>query len=140
MPAPDLTNQYNTKLSASDERKFQGWLASSGRAGDLQDYDLRGWWAKNGTQDDRGHFTDGFKKPNHPTFSDESKYSTSQNPGGSWGGSDEAPTFTPSAANLKNMTRDELTAYFNRVEPNAKLILPEAEREEPSAADKRYSK
>ena len=31
-----------------------------------------------------GHYTDKFKLPNHPTFSDESIYSNSNTPGGHW--------------------------------------------------------
>lgn len=39
-----------------------------------------------------GHFTDVGKRPNHPTFSNESKYSNSKTPGGTWNGD----TFVPS--------------------------------------------
>jgi hypothetical protein len=126
VPAPDFTDKYNTKLSADDEKKFGKWLQDAGKEGDLKDYDLRGWWKENGQQDDRGHMTDEFKKPNHPTFSDESKYDgVDGNEGGHWGGTDEKPTFTPSDANLKNLTADELKSYFARVEPDAELKLPE---------------
>lgn len=51
MPAPDYSGKYNTSLSADDETAFQGWLGKSGRQGDLSDYDLRGWWKSNGTQE-----------------------------------------------------------------------------------------
>lgn len=40
------------------------------------------WSMLNG--DPEAHFTDKFKKPNHPTFSDESIYSTPETPGGHW--------------------------------------------------------
>jgi hypothetical protein len=40
------------------------------------------WSMLNG--DTEAHFTDKFKKPNHPTFSDESIYSTPETPGGHW--------------------------------------------------------
>lgn len=35
-------------------------------------------------QNEEAHFTDKFKKPSHPTFSDESIYSTPETPGGHW--------------------------------------------------------
>jgi hypothetical protein len=34
--------------------------------------------------DDKGHYADFGKLPSHPTFSNESKYSNSQTPGGGW--------------------------------------------------------
>lgn len=128
----DMTDQYNTKLSKPDEEKFQSWAADNGRTADLENYDMRGWWKQNGKTDaqaqgdDRGHFTDEFKKPNHPTFSDESKYhGVDDNKGGTWGTKDGKDTFTPSETNLKNMTPEELKDYFSKVEPDANLILPE---------------
>lgn len=133
MPAPDMTDKYNTKLSSGDEAKFQGWLKQSGRTGDLRDYDMRGWWKNDKTQAANGHFSDEYKKPNHPTFSDESKYNgVDGNSGGHWGGTDDAPSFTPSKSNLKNLNADEMQDYFKRVEPTSELKLPA------SAADKRY--
>jgi hypothetical protein len=50
-------------------------------------YDVRGAWVEkgqSGTLFPKGHGTDKYKKPNHPTFSNESKYATKKNPGGSW--------------------------------------------------------
>jgi hypothetical protein len=40
------------------------------------------WSMLNG--DPEAHFIDKYKKPNHPTFSDESIYSTPETPGGHW--------------------------------------------------------
>ncbi len=135
MPAPDLTDKYNTKLSDADEASYQAWAESSGRKNDTFDYDMRGAWKEGYAADLRGHFPDTFKKPNHPTFSDESKYHGKDgNTGGKWGGDDNAPTFTPSKTNLKNMSKEELQEYFSRVEPGAKIIMPK------SRAQKRYSK
>ena len=135
MPASDNTNKYNTKLSDEDEKAFQAYLSSSGRSKDLSDYDMRGWFKESGKQAADGHFTDKYKKPNHPTFSNESQYNGKDGAtGGTWGGDDSAPTFTPSKSNLKNMSADELKAYFSKVEPKAKLVLPE------NKADKRYGK
>ena len=130
---PDMTDKYNTPLSDDQEASYQKWAKAVGHEGDTRDYDLRGAWKADASQAENGHFPDTFKKPNHPTFSDESQYSGKDgNVGGKWGGTDEAPTFTPSATNLKNMSADELQAYFKKVEPDSKLVLPQ------SAPDRRY--
>jgi hypothetical protein len=71
----DLTNQYNTPLTPDEETRYQEWAKQNHREGDSFDYDMRGAW-KEGIQADpsTGHFPDTYKKPNHPTFSDESQY------------------------------------------------------------------
>ncbi len=51
-----------------------------------QDYDLQGAFLAGAVPDANGHMTDKFKKPNHPTFSNQSEYSTPQTPGGTWAG------------------------------------------------------
>ena len=50
------------------------------------DYDMAGYIAKYGQPDQsKGqHLTDEFKLPDHMTFSDDSKYSTPETPGGQW--------------------------------------------------------
>lgn len=125
----DYTDKFNTQLSAADEAAFQKWLTAAGRAGDLRDYDMRGAWLENrGKQAANGHFTDRYKKPNHPTFSTESQYSGGENgTGGQWlEQRDGKWRFRASDANLKNMTPQELQEYFNRVEPDAILEIPTA--------------
>ncbi len=127
--------QYDTKLSDKDEEAFQSWAQANGRTQDTADYDMRGWWKENKDKPAPAagqHFTDKYKKPNHPTFSDESVYSKGATTGGKWGGTDDAPTFTPSKTNLENMTTDQLKDYFQLTEPGAKLILPRTK------AQKRY--
>lgn len=42
------------------------------------------------------HYPDTYKKPNHPTFSDESIYSTKETPGGHWGHQNSKDVFYPS--------------------------------------------
>lgn len=130
MPAPDLTDQYNTALSPGDEQQFQAWAREKGRERDVADYDLRGAWKANARQADNGHLPDTFKKPNHPTFSNESRYSGKDgNTGGRWierkGGK---WAFEPSDTNLRNLTADELTAYFREAEPDAELRIPQHAR------------
>jgi hypothetical protein len=133
--AEDYTNKYNTKLSQEDETAYQAWLAGmsakNGRdmSKDTYDYDMRGFYKSGGTQAEDGHFTDEFKKPNHPTFSDESKYhGVDGERGGKWGkDKDGKDTFTPGKTNLKHFKPEELAAYWEAVGNTAngdKLIMP----------------
>lgn len=70
---------FDTPLTDEQERRYQRWRATLPRLLQYEgDYDLRGYWldpktVKRGVKD-RQHFTDKYKKPNHPTFSVESKY------------------------------------------------------------------
>jgi hypothetical protein len=122
----DFTDRYNTQLTPSEEAAYQAWAAKQGHAADTYDYDMRGAWKSGASSGDdpRGHFPDTFKKPNHPTFSDQSQYhGVDGYVGGVWGGTDEKPTFTPGATNLRMMSPAELRGYFQRVEPDATLII-----------------
>lgn len=72
--SPHDTN-YNTHLSPEEERDYAGWKAKNAPNDSGEDYDLRGAY-KAGLEKDiaSGHWSDRFKKPNHPTFSDQSQY------------------------------------------------------------------
>lgn len=126
----DMTDQYNTDLG-DNEKEYQDWVKSQGREKDTFDYDLRGWYAKNGPQElSDAHLTDEFKKPNHPTFSDQSKYSflDESNPTGNVGGHwSELPenkySFRPGPSNVQNLSSEELQAYFRTVE-SGNVLLP----------------
>ena len=90
---PRLAQQptYDTYLNPTKEAQFQAWKAQYAPRDSGQDYDLRGAF-KAGLKPDAatGHWPDTFKKPGHPTFSDESKYARFGNPG-HWQGD----TYTP---------------------------------------------
>lgn len=120
----DFTNEYNTKLSAEEEKEFQKWAKEQGRERDLFDYDLRGAWKEmqSGSmqEDDRGHLGDKYKKPNHPTFSNQSIYSNDQNIGGKWEERDGQTVFTP-GRKLSKAEADFLQRYFAEVEPGVVL-------------------
>lgn len=119
---PDFTSKFNTKLSPVAEQKFQRWLRETGREADLRDYDLRGAWLTQSKQADNGHFTDKYKKPNHPTFSDESIYSGKDGyAGGHWSEKDGKWSYAPSETNLKFRTHEELDDYFVRDEPDSSI-------------------
>lgn len=116
---PDMTDQYNTELSPEDEARFQ--VAAKGRMRDLSDYDLRGAFKAKVMPGEPGqHGTDKYKKPNHPTFSNESQYDTGS--GGRWGREGDRDTFTPGPGNMKSQ---QLRQYFEDREPGVKLIEPQ---------------
>lgn len=65
--------------------------------------------------------TDEFKKPNHPTFSNESIYNGVDGKyGGVWGEN----SFTPSQWNLQNMPAAQMQQYFAENESGVQLNLP----------------
>ena len=78
---------FTTKLTKKQEDKFQNWYKNvsyelgldSNPDNPLHAYDYRGFWLENRNKDidytqPDFHFTDTYKKPDHPTFSVESKY------------------------------------------------------------------
>ena len=132
-----MSGSFNSKLSPQGEKQFQQWIQQqsqqSGRdmANDLYDYDLRGWASQNDFKTNKNpHFEDSFKKPNHPTFSDQSIYHGSADPvsgetyfGGKWtdGG------FQPSKEQLQSeigIGPENLKTYFQKAEPKSQLIFP----------------
>ena len=112
---------------------YKDWLAYKSRiegrdvSQDEQDYDLPKYFESlNQTPVDGGHLPDTFKKPNHPTFSDQSMHHVPVvQQGGSWS---EEGKFSPSALNTKNMSPAQLQSYFNQVETPEALELPKQER------------
>lgn len=121
----DLTEQFNTSLSPKEEAAFQTWAKALGQRGSSYDYDLRGAYKAGASQAANGHFPDTFKKPNHPTFSDQSQYSTPQTPGGAWvqDPATKAWTFTTSPFQAKYHDPQNLQEYFNNVEKGNKLVI-----------------
>ncbi len=118
----DFTSRYNTQLSPAEEQQFQAWAAANNRARDLYDYDLRGAFKSGAATAPNGHLPDTYKKPNHPTFSDQSQYhGVDGYQGGTWGGGDGKPdTFTPGATNM--LPPGALQRYFQQREPTAQLL------------------
>ena len=120
----DFVDRYNTRLTQDQEKQFMKWIADeSKRQGrdlllDLGDYDVRGYWLGGNTPDERGHGTDQYKKPNHPTFSNESKYHKVDGfEGGTWGEN----SFRPSKTNLHFRNKGQLIEYFIKREPGVTL-------------------
>jgi hypothetical protein len=121
----DYSGRYNTVLTPQEEVAFQAWAAKAGRLKDVYDYDLRGAWRASAQEAANGHLPDTFKKPNHPTFSNESQYNGVDGfKGGEWLGDDKAGwSYLPSETNTKFYPPTLLQDYFRSTEPDAKLIL-----------------
>lgn len=68
-----------------------------------------------------GHSTDLFKLPNHPTFSEGSRFSQPGREGGVWGNMAGRDYFIASPTNRANMTKPDMDKYFSEVEPGAVL-------------------
>lgn len=145
----DQTDAFNTPLEGDKASMYNQWtseqLGKSGRdlSKDTYNYDMQGYFA--GTRAPVGgnmdvtpdsHFPDTYKKPSHPTFSNESKYHgivtgdlpvRGQKPteGGQWDKMEDGSySFTPGRTNLRYHTPQELIDYFKKHEPGNTLILP----------------
>jgi hypothetical protein len=68
-------SQYETRLAPDEEEAFQTWKQRYAPKDSGIDYDLRGAFKAGLAPGKDGHWPDTFKKPNHPTFSNESIYS-----------------------------------------------------------------
>lgn len=65
----------DTKLRPDQERKYMVWKGMYAPEDSGEDYDLRGAFLEGFKPDPQtGHWPDKYKKPNHPTFSNESKF------------------------------------------------------------------
>ncbi len=123
--------QYNTPLSPKQEQAFQKWARQEGREYDQVDYDTRGAWrdltSGNMAEADNGHLGDKYKKPNHPTFSDQSIYhGVDGHHGGAWTpGANNTMSFTAGETQRKLWSPERLQRYFQEVEPNVQLVIPQ---------------
>lgn len=122
----DLTNQYNTPLNTFEQAQYDMMFTKN----DSYDYDMQGWFKANPDQDphdDGTHYPDDWKKPNHPTFSDQSIYhGVDGNNGGHWNTDEGTGTenFAPGDTNLQQHGTQGLQDYFNTRETGVQLLLP----------------
>lgn len=65
---------YDTQLSPDEEKNFQDWKNIMAPKDSGEDYDFRGAFEEGVIPAANGHWPDTYKKPNHPTFSNESIY------------------------------------------------------------------
>ena len=115
---------------ANEDNRLHG---NSGYAeGGMVDYDMAGYQQKYGQPVMRTpgqHYSDEFKYPNHPTFSDQSKYSTPEQQGGKWAqipGSAQW-NFYASPFNVQQHGAEGLQQYFQKNEPGNVLHLPNSQ-------------
>ena len=125
---PDFRGQYETILAGDQEEEYQRRVkAGELRDGDNYDYDVRAFHAAGGVTDERGHGSDIGKKPNHPTFSDQSKYHGTKMPngkiaqGGKWYTKNGVPHFRPGKTNLEIYGLNNLRRYMARHEKGVVL-------------------
>jgi hypothetical protein len=129
-------DRYDTPLDNLEKEAFSQWVRLKSRAKnknmmlDQYDYDIQGYWKENvglkpsgkqwsDSMTAKGHGTDRYKKPNHPTFSTESKYHGKDGyQGGVWG----EGTFTPSEEMKTRMSKQQTQEYFKTREPGVKLV------------------
>lgn len=131
----DYSDKFNTVLAPDEEEKYQAWATENHREKDVYDYDLRGAWKElqSGTmsEDERGHLGDKYKKPNHPTFSDQSIYSGQDGvAGGVWSRNAEGKDVYTPGRKLSSVEADRLRRYFLRNEPGVMLDLKDKVFEE----------
>jgi hypothetical protein len=120
-----------TNLGQNEENEYLAWKNRLPK--NLQnehDYDLKGLWKENPSAEpsDKLHFPDKYKKPNHFTFSNESKYSNPSTEGGKWVEENGKWMFYASNFNLTQHSAKELQDYFDVYEKDAQLILPTTTR------------
>jgi hypothetical protein len=120
----DFSNRYNTELTPAEEQQFLAWAGD--RARDVYDYDLRGFWKSGEAFAENGHGSDRYKKPNHPTFSDQSIYNGREGAvGGKWVDmGDGTWEFVATPTNLQYHDESDLLRYFDEVEHGNRLSLP----------------
>jgi len=115
-PETQPRSGYDTPLSPLEESVFQHWKQRVAPNDSGEDYDLRGAFKAGAEPSENGHMPDTWKKPNHPTFSDQSKYyKYSPSSAGSWKGEEfSGPNMIHPIANLTN-TPDEIMAGLEGV-------------------------
>lgn len=121
--------EFDTKLSGNEENSYQLWKQSLPQQLQSEaDYDLRGYYQEHGTEDTDGHLTDKYKKPNHPTFSVESKYYKKGMWAGKW---DEDGNFKIPLDTPKEKLKQLIEYWRSDAEPEALLKYdnPKAEKE-----------
>ena len=66
---------FETVLTDQEQERFNLWKSLNASHDSGADYDLRGAYVAGVKPDPvTGHWPDTFKKPNHPTFSNQSQY------------------------------------------------------------------
>lgn len=112
MPGP---TKIGTRLLPAEEVKYKQWRNLLPQ--NLQyegNYDLRGLWKENPNVKPSAnlHFSDKYKLPNHPTFSDESKYfnKNTKDRAGHWHETDSSWNYIPFNPSVKDTVVEKKVA------------------------------
>ena len=102
-----LQQPYETQLTPTQEWQYRLWKKKMAPNDSGADYDLRGAFLKGLQPGGDAHWSDEFKKPSHPRFSDQSMYANEDNSmqQGHWFGQNYAPPAVPNMAYLFSMLR-----------------------------------
>jgi hypothetical protein len=107
-----------TMTEPKDEAAFQAWKKRYAHPqDDGEDYDLRGAFKAGLKPGPDGHWPDTFKRPNHPTFSNESKYANNEGAKpGRWDGDTFIPHrgTTPDGSAMRDGSSDARTRSFDK--------------------------
>lgn len=119
-----INNNFNTPIPNNMLSKYKDWYNKLPKnLQETNDYDLQGAFLDNQVTHSN-HLTDKFKKPNHPTFSNESIYSKS-NSSGKW----KDNMFIIPNRNINRL--EEIRKYLKGSDPttypvfNGGVVLPE---------------
>lgn len=114
----NAANNFNTSLAPGEEPQYQTWKSQYAPKDSGEDYDLQGAYKYGLTPDPKtGHWSDRFKKPNEPTFSNESQYAQdAPEKAGHWNGDTYVP---PAAAAPAAITNPARTPQPQAVPPTA---------------------
>lgn len=120
-----MTDVYDTPLTSDQETDYKSKFGDDAS----QDYDMRGYYSDHPGVDPNAegqHYPDTYKKPWHPTFSDESQYNgVGGQQGGTWGTDAQGKdTFTPGPTNMQMHGLVGMLNYFDKVEPDVTLLMP----------------
>ena len=131
-PSLKYANQYNTGLSKPEFDEYWKWAKE--RYGDqdrvlyeMGAYDLQGAWkdikaGKIKFDPQTGHLPDTYKKPNHITFSNESRYHDGKTfNGGQWQENGQRWKFKPSPQTVQLYGKDYLQKYFSEKEKDVDI-------------------
>ena len=98
-----------TKFTGTTEEAYKAWLKRQSKklgrdlSMDEPSYDVRGLFRElKGRDIPPGHGPDTHKRRSHPTFSDESRYSSKETPGGRWGRDAKGDYFKATEFNVKS--------------------------------------
>lgn len=131
---PSLRNieNYNTGLTQPELDEYYSWANKKYGGYDkvlyeMGAYDLQGAWKdiKDGKIDfdpETGHLPDTYKKPNHISFSNESRYHDGKNTiGGQWEETGDRWKFKPAAQTVELYGKPALEQYFQEHEKDVDL-------------------